>query len=184
MTRTRLGILIGLLLIGGFIAWMIYSNSGNMMDVSVASSNGSNYTLQVPPEMKHQYFNDNASFQYHSEESEISFMVIDDTKEKIASFGLDYDLDTYMKIATRSLDSAGMYVNSKIEISKMPALQATIKGKREGKETTYILTCVETSRCYYQLVAWSPSERFDVNKPAMEAMISSFKEVNLQPVKP
>lgn len=184
MTRARIGILFALLLIVGLIGWLIYMNSGNLMDVKVASSNGSNYSLQVPPEMKPGYFNDNASFQYTNETANYSFMVIDDSKEKIASFGLDYDLDTYMKIATRSLDSAGMYVNTKIEVSKMPALQATIKGKRDGAETTFILTCVETPRFYYQLVCWSPSDKFELNKPALEGIINSFTEENPQPVNP
>lgn len=184
MTRARIGILIALLLIGGLVAWMIYINSDNMLDVKVASSNGSNYSLELPPDMEPAYFNDNASFQYHGIDSSYSFMIIDDSKEKIASFGLDYDLDTYMKIATRSLDSAGMYVNTKIEVNGMPALQATIKGKRDGAETTFILTCVETPRFYYQLVCWTPTAKYEINKPVLEAMINSFREENPQPVQP
>ena len=88
--------------------------------------------------------NDNASFQYQSKIGEYSFVILDDSKEKIAAFGLDYDLETYMKIATRTLDSAGLYVNTKSEVDKHPALQATIKGKKDGVPTTFILTCVET----------------------------------------
>ena len=179
--RTRIGIVIAVVLIGGFIAWMIYVNRGNMMDVKVASANGSNYSLELPPDMKHAQYNGNASFQYHSDALDISYLIIDDSKEKIASFGLDYDLDTYMKIATRTLDSAGLYVNSSITINDVKALQATIQGTRDTIANTYILTTVETERYYYQLVCWTPTAKFDVNKPAMEAMINSFREENPQP---
>lgn len=184
MTRTRIGILVAILLIAGLIGWLIYTNRDNMMEVNVASSNGSNYSLELPPDMKPAYFNDNASFQYHSETGDYSFIVIDDSKEKIASFGLDYDLDTYMKIATRSLDSAGMYVNSSITVNDVKALQATIKGKRENVETTFILTCVETPRFYYQLITLTPTAKFEQNKPLLEGIINSFREETPQPVIP
>lgn len=184
MTRKRVGIIIALLLIAGLVAWLIYSNRNNMMRAMIDSANGSHYSLILPPGMKPAHFNDNASFQYHSDEGNYSFMVIDDSKEKIASFGLDYDLDIYMKIATRSLDSAGMYVNSSTTINEMKALQATIKGTRDGAATTFILTTVETPRFYYQLVCWTPSDKFEMNKPKLEAIISSFREENPQPVQP
>jgi hypothetical protein len=184
MTRFRLIVLIVLLLLAGAVAWMIWSNRNAPLKVDVDSSNGSNYHLEVPPDMKPVYHNANASFQYHSEADEITVMVIDDSKEKIASFGLDYDLDTYMKIATRSLDSAGMYVNSSITVNDVNALQATIKGTREGKPSTFVLTAIETPSFYYQLVCWTPSDRFDKNKARIDSIISSFREENPQPVTP
>jgi hypothetical protein len=182
--RVRLVLLLVLLLAGGVIAWMIWLYRNEPLKVAVDSSNGSNYYLEVPPDMKSAYYNDNASFQYHSDADNITVMVIDDSKEKIASFGLDYDLDTYMKIATRSLDSAGMYVNSSITLNDVNALQATIKGTREGEPSTFILTAIETPSFYYQLVCWTPTDKFEVNKPKMEAIISSFHEENPQPVTP
>lgn len=184
MTRNRLLVLIAFLLLAGAVAWMIWMHRNDTMKVSVDSSNGSNYYLEVPPDMQPAYYNDNASFQYHSEADEITVMVIDDSKEKIASFGLDYDLDTYMKIATRSLDSAGMYVNSSITVNDVKALQATIKGAREGKPYTFVLTAIETPSFYYQLVCWTPTGKFDRNKAKIDAIISSFREENPQPVTP
>lgn len=176
MTRTRIGLLIAVFLIAGLVVWIIYSSGNEMMKAAIASSNGSNYTLELPQDMKPANFNDNASFQYRSESGDYSFMIIDDSKEKIASYGLDYDLDTYLKIATRTLDSAGLYVNTSITINEVKALQATIKGKREGAPTTFILTCVETPRYYYQLVCWTPESKFEANKSVMESIINSFKE--------
>ena len=154
-----------------------------MKTVRADSASGSHYVLEVAPDMESSYFgNDNAAFQFTSEKDGYSMMVIDDSKEKIASFGLDYDLDTYMKIATRSLDSAGLYVNAKIEVNGQQALQATVQGKRDGVATTFILTCVETPTFYYQLVCWSAADKFEANKPKLEALINSFKEENPQPV--
>lgn len=183
MSRTRIGLLIAILLLAGFLVWLVFFRVDGMQQASVASANGGKYSLQLPPGMEEAYFgNDNAAFQYHSEKENYSMMVIDDSKERIASFGLDYDLDTYMKIATRSLDSAGMYVNASMEVNGRKALQATIQRKRDGVPTAFILTCVETPSFYYQLICWTPSDRFEVNKAALDGMINSFKEENPQPV--
>jgi hypothetical protein len=183
MSRTRTGLLIAILLLAGFLVWLVFFSQDKTKPVQVASSNGSKYALEVPAGMESEYFgNDNASFQFRNAQENYSMMVIDDSKEKIASFGLDYDLDTYMKIATRSLDSAGMYVNSSVEVNGVKALQATVQGKRDGAATTFILTCIETPSYYYQLVGWTPSEKFEVNRPTLEAIVNSFREENPQPV--
>lgn len=183
MSRTRIGILIAMLLLAGFLVWLVFFYKDNLVDAHIESASGAKYMLVIEPEMEPTYFNnDNASFQYTEATKNYSMMVIDDSKEKIASFGLDYDLDTYMKIATRSLDSAGMYVNTKMEVNGKDALQAVVQGKRDGVNTAFILTCVETSSFYYQLICWTPADQYEINKPAMESMIGSFQEENPQPV--
>lgn len=178
MSRTRIGLFIAVLLVAGLVTWLIIDSRASVMKAAIASSNGSNYTLELPQDMKPANFNDNASFQYRSESGDYSFMIIDDSKEKIASYGLDYDLETYMKIATRTLDSTGLYVNATVEVNDMKAMQATIKGKKDGVATTFILTCVETPRYYYQLVCWTPESKFEANKSTLEGIINSFTEVS------
>jgi hypothetical protein len=178
MSRTRVGLLILFVLVAGVIIWFVIADRNAGIKASVASANGSNYSLQLPGEMIPDNLNDNASIQYSDASSGISFFVIDDSKEKIASFGLDYDLETYMKISTRTLDSAGLHVNSRIEIGKHPALQTEIEGKRTGVNSKFILTCIETPTFYYRLVIWSPAEKFEANKADMLAIIQSFSEEN------
>ncbi len=183
MSRKRIGLLIAIFLLAGFLVWLVFFRQDGMKNVRADSASGAHYSLEVPPDMEPTYFNnDNAAFQFTSEKSGYSMMVIDDSKERIASFGLDYDLETYMKIATRTLDSAGLYVNSTIDVNGGKALQATVQGKRDGVATTFILTCVETQAFYYQLVCWSPNDKFEANKPTLEGLINSFKEENPQPV--
>jgi hypothetical protein len=183
MSRKRLGLLIAIFLIAGFLVWLVFFREDALPKISVDSASGAHYSLETPTDMEQTYFgNDNAAFNFTSESKGYSMMVIDDSKEKIASFGLDYDLDTYMKIATRTLDSAGVYVNSAIEVNGVKALQATVQGKRDGVPTTFILTCVETPTFYYQLICWSPTDKFEANKPVLEGLINSFKEENPQPV--
>ncbi|MCK6639308.1 MAG: hypothetical protein L6Q81_04420 [Bacteroidia bacterium] len=178
MSRTRIGIAVLILLVAGALAWIILADRDSHLKTSVASANGSNYKLELPGGMLPDQLNENASIQYSDESSGISFFIIDDSKEKIASFGLDYDLETYMKISTRTLDSTGLHVNSRIEVGGHPALQTEIDGKHAGKDCRFILTCIETPTFYYRLVIWSPSEKFEANKGEMDALILSFSEEN------
>jgi hypothetical protein len=178
MSRTRIGIAVLVLLVAGALAWIVLSDRSSNLKAAVASANGSNYTLELPADMLPDQLNASASVQYSDASTGISFFVIDDSKEKIASFGLDYDLETYMKISTRTLDSVGLHVNSRIEIKGHPALQTEIEGKRNKENCKFILTCIETPTFYYRFVIWSPADRFDSNKSAMEAIIQSFSEEN------
>jgi len=178
MSRTRIGIGLLILLLTGALAWIIILDRDALLKTSVASANGSNYKLELPGDMLPDQLNDNASVQYSDATTGISLFIIDDSKEKIASFGLDYDLETYMKISTRTLDSVGLHVNSRIDIDGHPALQTEIEGKRKSENCKFILTCIETPTFYYRFVVWSPSDRFESNKSAMEAIIQSFSEEN------
>lgn len=120
--------------------------------------------------------NENASLEYQDENKQLYAVVIDESKAKIISFGLDYDLETYMKIAGRSLDSTGLYLNKSVTINKYKALQTEIKAKLKGKNMVYRLTCIETPRYFYQVLLSSSEDRFESNKDDMEKIVASFKE--------
>ena len=104
-------------------------------------------------------------------------MVIDESKAKIISFGLDYDLDTYMKIATRAIDNDGVYPNKTFVLNGNKAIQTEIKAETKGKKMVYKLTCVETPKFFYQILEWTNESALGQNKSDMDKMADSFKEV-------
>lgn len=158
------------------IWWFGFRESG-LMQTRVLSSAGAQYQLSLPGVMSPApQLNDNASLQYADADAELYVVIIDDSKGKITSFGLDYDLDTYMKIASRNIDSVGVFVNTKKEINNLPALQATIVRKQGGNESTYWLTCVESEKFFYQILLWTPTARLESNRETMESIIASFSE--------
>lgn len=158
------------------IWWFGFRESG-IMQARVLSSAGAQYEINVPGMMHPApQLNENASLQYADANAELYLVIIDDSKDKITSFGLDYDLDTYMKIASRNIDSIGVFVNTKKEINNLPALQTTIIRKQGGNETTYLLTCVESEKFFYQILLWTPTSRLASNREVMESIISSFHE--------
>lgn len=149
------------------------------MLADVTSSNGAQYSMELPVGFVPAHFNDTLpemSLQYENVDRGLHVLVIDESKAKIISFGLDYDLDTYMKIATRALDKDGVYVNKPLTINGNKAFQTEIKAVQKEIKKVYKLTCIETTKYFYQVLIWSDENMFDSNKDDMEKMINSFKE--------
>lgn len=169
------GIILLLLVCAG--VWLLAGGSG-YMSADVTSSNGSRYAVELPSSMKPANINDNASLQYEDEARGLYVVVIDESKAKIISFGLDYDLDTYMKIASRTLDSAGLYVNKPVTVNGFKALQTEIKGKSKGKEVIYKLTCLESPKFFYQVLLRSEASGYESNSSDMDKITNSFREVD------
>lgn len=175
--RNLVSVAVIVLIAIGLVFWLMNKASG-FMPADITSSNGSHYTVQIPDEMEPARINENASLEYQDENRQLYTVVIDESKAKIISFGLDYDLETYMKIAARALDSTGLYLNKPAKINSYNALQTEIKSKVKGKTMVYKLTCIETPRYFYQVLISSAEDRYESNKDDMEKIISSFKELD------
>lgn len=175
--RGILLIVVFILLVIGTVFWWVMRGH-KMMSADVTASNGSHYFMQLPGDMEPAHFNDSAaSLEYESVKRQLSIEVVSDSKAKIISFGLDYDLDTYMKIATRQIDPKGLYVNKPITINGLNALQTEIVSKnKKDQNIHYKLTCIETPKFFYMISIYTPEELAESNRNDMERMINSFKE--------
>ncbi|HTL80629.1 MAG TPA: hypothetical protein VL651_02930 [Bacteroidia bacterium] len=179
--RTLYFTMLLILLVAAFLLYWKYF-SHRVINAKITSSNGSMYAIDLPSDFEPASFTDvdslkyQPSLEYESKPKDLHIMIIDDSKAKILSFGLDYDLDTYMKIASRSIDSAGMHLNKSITINGNNAIQTEIRGKSKGVEMVYDLTCIETQKYFYQVLIWSSEDKYNSNKDDMSAIINSFKE--------
>ena len=178
--RILFGVIALLLVIAVALFWRLRMSDG--MPADIKSSNGAHYSLDLPRNFTPARFNDTLpemSLQYENADRDLHILVIDDSKAKIISFGLDYDLDTYMKIATRALDKDGVYVNKPVTVNGNKAMQTEIKLTSNGIKKVYKLTCIETPKFFYQVLIWTAENNFDSNKDDMEKMVNTFRE-NLQ----
>ena len=150
------------------------------MPTEVIASNGSHYSMLLPETMEPTHTNDSAaSLEYGDSKNQLYLEVIGDSKAKIISFGLDYDLEPYMKIAARQLDDEGLYVNQPTTINGYKALQAEIVPKKNNsKNIHYKLTCVETPKFFYQLMLYSPNDFVTQDKSEIDKIVYSFKEID------
>jgi hypothetical protein len=165
-----------LVLLSGALAWLLIFRNAPQMPANIDSTNGAKYYLLLPSTMEPASFNDVASLQYEDQERELYVMVIDESKDKIASFGLDYDLETYMKIALRTLDSTGLYTYSTRMLGDAKALQTELKSSWKGKRVVYQLTCIESNSYFYQVLTWTTDGWYDRNKTEIERIVKSFHE--------
>ncbi|MDQ3108946.1 MAG: hypothetical protein M3R17_03535 [Bacteroidota bacterium] len=182
--QNRKKILVALIVLVLLVAFALFWHSRipREMNADIKSSNGAHYSLELPKDFVDAHFNDTLpemSLQYESADDDLHILVIDESKAKIISFGLDYDLDTYMKIATRTLDKDGIYVNKPLTINGNKALQTEIRLTSNGIKKVYKLTCIETQKFFYQVLTWTAESEFEPNKDDMEKMINSFRE-NIQ----
>jgi hypothetical protein len=174
--RILFSIIFIFLVLGIFFLWLLRGHK--MMTADIVATNGSHYTMLLPDNMEPSHTNDSAaSLEYKDDERKLYIEVVGDSKAKIISFGLDYDLDTYMKIATRQLDNEGLYVNKPQTINGFKSLQAEITKKNKmGQNIHYKLTCIETQKFFYQVLIYTPDNLYEKNKTDMEKMVASFKE--------
>lgn len=170
-------IIVGLLVVLACgAAWLLFIRDAPQMPASIESTNGSKYELVLPSTMQSATLNDAASLQYEDRDRELYVIVIDESKEKIASYGLDYDLETFMKISLHTLDSAGLYTYSTRMLGDNKALQTELKSTWKGQKMVYQLSCIETSSFFYRIVIWTKESWYEHNKAEMERIVKSFHE--------
>jgi hypothetical protein len=171
-------IILGALLLTAVALFLLIQRKGPL-HADITSSNGARYSVMLPPGFVPAHFNDTLpemSLQYEDAKRALHVLVIDESKAKIISFGLDYDLDTYMKIATRTLDKDGLYVNKPLTINGYKTLQTDLNLTMKNVKKVYRLTCVETTKYFYQVLVWSDENNFASNKDDIDKIINSFKE--------
>ena len=165
-------IIVGLLLI-----WMLYDKK--MMTASITSSNGARYTMLLPQDFIPVHLNDSAaSLQYENKKKDLFILVIDESKSKIISFGLDYDLETYMKIAIDVRDVGTLHINRPVSSGANKGFQTDIRATVNNKKMVYLLTCFETPMFFYQILIGSSEKQYESNKDEIEKMGKSFHEIN------
>ena len=151
-----------------------------MMNADVLASNGSHYAMLLPGDLVPSHLNDSAaSLEYEDSTRELYVEVVSDSKAKIVSFDLDYDLETYMKIASKQIDPEGLYVNKPLTIGTNKALQTEIILKnKKNQNMHYKLTCIETPKYFYQVLSFTTDVFLEQNKTDMDLMVNSFKEID------
>ncbi len=123
-----------------------------------------------------------ASLQYQNTELEIYAIVIDEKKETMENYDLDYDIDLYYKSIALQPFSEKIQ-NGKISppgrqtINGHNALTADITGKVDNNEVFYRLAVIETTNAFYQLLIWTRAENREKYMNDFNTIIESFKEI-------
>ena len=169
---------LGLAACSGEIAWKTDSSSGF-------------YTMDIPEHFE--VMNDlnqqaTSSFGYVNDEGgetkEHYLIVLMETKEEIASYGLGFDFDamSYSELAVQSLEGGldeyeVLTKNPKVEqVNGMDCVKSEMKGSLGTTDVFYKLGVFEGEKAFYQVLTWTIADQKDEFGPHMDKIINSFKE--------
>lgn len=148
------------------------------------------YSLTIPSFLtKVSNLNEDASLQYQHAWKEFYVIVIDESREEFRKALYDNDLDETYSIDIKGysdllLDvfTSTMTINNKTElkdtiIDNFPARTIQITARTEGVDVYFSLAFVEGNKRYYQIMAWTLSNKKYQYDYKMGKLINSFKEL-------
>ncbi|MBN8702612.1 MAG: hypothetical protein J0M08_06080 [Bacteroidetes bacterium] len=124
-----------------------------------------------------------AALQYQNLEKEFYLLVINESKEQMKAYDLDYDLDSYYKNIvstpfTEQLKNGKVSMPGRMDIHGKKALISEITGNINNADIYYKLTVIESPEHFYQVVTWTKAENKEKMSLVMDSVIQSFKEIN------
>lgn len=157
----------------------IFACSSGKQEVRVNNQ----YSITLPAGMKPVTgLNNLASLQQADEGIPLYIVVIDESKEEMRSYDLEYDLDLYYSnIVSRnfveSLSEVSISEPVKEMINGAPAYMVDVTGKAETESIYYKLAIIETPSAFYQVLLWTASDQRQSMQPEMEEIARSVKEI-------
>ena len=118
-----------------------------------------------------------ASLQAGDPESEAYGMVIQDPRQVLKDYSLEKFADTQMQELVDDLGLASVAGPEKVQVDGKEALRYQVKGLFDSVEVVYLYTFVETQDRFLKVVTWSLASSFDDNKPVLEQVSTSIREL-------
>ena len=151
---------------------------------------GDKYSISIPSFLtKVNNLNDDASLQYQHAWKEFYVIVIDETIEEMQKAleenqltdTYNNDIKGYSDLLVNGFEQT-VSVNRKSEIldtlvNGMPARLLTINGRVEGIEAFYSIAFIQGKKRYYQIMAWTLSNKEYQYKDKMNRIMYSLKEL-------
>lgn len=148
-----------------------------------------NYELDVP--VKYAEVNDlnpEASLQYQNSRKNIFVIVIDETKETVATAltknnltdRYDNSLKGYSELITDGMDNT-IAIKDKPEfndiiIDNLKARELSFEGIASGNHVYWKLAFIEGKKRFYQVMVWTEAAEQKKHEREMQAIINSFRE--------
>ncbi|MFI5150388.1 MAG: hypothetical protein ACHQRM_11695 [Bacteroidia bacterium] len=156
-----------------FLSAILCSCSTKWADVQVNEK----YALQLPSYLEPGNFSKDASLQYQNTDREFYIMMIDEDKTSFAQYGLDYDLNTYTKVAIAKYDSTGKIIPQRIRIGKDSARVADIPGSINGNDVFFKTVTIESPTRFYKINISMMGRDKEKYAPDVERILNSFREL-------
>lgn len=149
------------------------------------------YSLDLPDFLtKTDNLNDEASLQYQNPFREFYAIVIDEPKTELikaleVNSLYDYysaDLEGYSQLLLDGIENAAEMNDipefTDTKINGLKARTIGLEGVTDGISIYWKIAYIEGNNNYYQVLAWTLSEKRETHEKDMEAIINSFKETD------
>ncbi len=123
-------------------------------------------------------FHRSAGLQAYNEASDLYVIALAESKDVIGQFSLEVNSGFYRKLLIENLDRFEDQAQTEVTvINSNSALQYEIWGEIEGAKVTYLHTTVVTDSMYYQIVAWTHTNRYASRKSELQNVVGTFRAI-------
>jgi hypothetical protein len=120
-----------------------------------------------------------AELQAYHVAREIYLIVLGEDQANVRNSGdLNQQAQAYLQILQGGLSQVFSQATATdvASVNGLNAVQYSLSGEVFGTQATYLHTTVAMNDRYYQVVAWTPSERFSENREEMQAIIQEVRQ--------
>lgn len=112
----------------------------------------------------------------YSPDREIYFIVVGESANSVNYFSLQDNAREYRRLLGNGFDAVGQEEVTDLQVvGEDPAVQYLVRGQVQGTPVAYLHTTVASNDRYYQVVAWTPEDRYNQNRDEMQSVIASFE---------
>ncbi len=126
---------------------------------------------------EHRKLNDTAELQAANLAKNLYVVVLTESKEDFDNLTLEEHSAITRDRLLESLTTYEVKGPFNLNIKGNPAVQFEIRGQAKNYNVVYLHTTVETSKNFYQILAWTSKSGFEKNRAELERVIDSFLEV-------
>jgi DnaJ-class molecular chaperone len=120
---------------------------------------------------------DSAELQASNRKKELYVIVLSESKEDFQDMTLDRHSEITRATLVKSLTEPQTSAATTLKVNGHPAVQYEIRGFINNLSVIYLHTTVETEKNIHQILTWTLKSMYDKNKPALQKVTESFKEV-------
>ena len=124
-----------------------------------------------------QELHDQADLQASDRANEMYVIVMSENKEDFRDMTAEKHSQFTRSALTEKLESPEVSAPAQVTTGGLTGTQYEIRGGVDNLNIAYLHTTVESPTHFHQILAWTLKSRFDKNRPVLDAVIQSFKEV-------
>ena len=165
-----------------FIIFFVFILNSLFSQSFTQKKGGNCYTVLIPDYMSKTFtLNDNSSMQYMNTSKEAYMIVIEDDKDQLESLAMKYlspreFLVDFLKEFKKDSKKRKVGTYKDFEANNNKLSQVELTWEEDGSGFYMIVTVVETSTHFYNIMCWTISENKDVLKEDFLKIAESLKE--------